>query len=187
MNLGHEAQHLKKAFALWRMNMKMSKNLRQNDEVYKIDNFTFKNASPKYLHKIEALHLQLFRQPFFNWLRFIYRFRVQELGSIIVDEKDRVIAYDLFMFNESEYKDNILHELYVGVAPSYQGQGLATRLRKFSVDKYNYGRLNALSTVAAEYDIKALRSAQKAGFSIAKKSLKPPAHYLVLPLIKRHE
>ncbi len=59
------------------------------------------------------------------------------------------------------------------------GNSIATALRRYSIKTYDFGNLNALSTVSDMNDIKALRSAQKAGYGIEKQALKPPGHYLV--------
>lgn len=184
MDLSHEAGHIAHGIKMWRLNMALAQMLKHHNLI-EDGHFTFKSADSYYLRQIEFLHLSLFKEPMPEWLRWVYRFRLYELGSVIVNEEDRVIAYDLFMFNAGEYREHILHELYVGVDPEFQGQGLSTLLRQFSASMYNYGRLSAISTVASEYDIKALRSAQKSGFSITKRSLRPPGHYLLLNLVRR--
>ena len=73
----------------------------------------------------------------------------------------------------------------MGVDPAYQGQGLSTKLRQYSISCYDFGVLSAISTVAGVDDIKAIRSAQKAGFVIVKASAKPPGHYMVRSLMKK--
>ena len=83
------------------------------------------------------------------------------------------------MFEESEISEKILHELYVAVDPEYQDKGIATALRRYSVRAYAQKRtLKGLSTLARPHDIKALRTAQSAGYAITKAAAKPYAYYL---------
>lgn len=176
--------HLKHDISLWSFNMRMSKRIKRH-EVRVEDGFTFKPADASLLPQIEKLHLQLFRKGLLGWLRWVYRFRAPELISVIVNDKGELVGYDAFMFNTAEAGECIIHELYVGIAPEYQGQGLAVKLRRYSKDCYDHGVLRAVSTLASLDDIKALRTAQKAGFYITKRSAKPPAHYLICNLTKR--
>ena len=89
------------------------------------------------------------------------------------------------MFQEVEYEQQIIHEIYLAVDPEYRGRGISTKLRRYSLESYDHGSLKAVSTLAGFDDIKALRSAQHCGFSIEKSSAKPPAFYLIKYLTSR--
>lgn len=182
MSVSHYLEHVRRDFKLWKMNMDKSRNIRkflQKED----DNFLYRAGSAADLKAIEHLHFSLFRGPMVNWLHWVYKFRAPELMSVIVDKKtNKVIGYDLYMFNESELKDRYIHEQYLGIDPNYQGKSLSVSLRKFSIECYNFGVLYGVSTLANLDDIKAIRSAQKAGFAIKKLSVKPRAHYMVYPL-----
>ena len=169
-----------------REHIKLARKLRRNI-VRKDNNLTFKAGETKYLHQIENLHISLFRQPLVPWLVWIYRFCAKELVSVVVDENDKVVGYDLFMFEPSEIKDNIIHEVYVGVSSEYQDRGIGLKLRQYSIECYDEGRLSGISTLAAFDNIKALRTAQRAGFAITKTSAKPVAHYLFRYLSRHFE
>ncbi len=184
--MGLDFEHLNHDVRLWRLNMRLSKHVRSPFSVVdEVSGLTFASGTARLLPAVERLHQQLFRQPLLGWLRWVYRFRAPELMTVALTAQGELAGYDLFMFNAAEVPDNIIHELYLGVAPAFQGQGLSTRLRRCAGDSYDHGRLSAISTLAARDDIKALRSAQKSGFAITKFSAKPPAHYLLRPLIKR--
>lgn len=158
------------------LNLLKSRRLRSDLVIN--DKLTFRRGARDDLKKIVALHNSLYPRPFLDWLLMLYRYKASELISVATDEKGEIVAYDLFMFEPSEIKDNILHELYVGVAPSYQGEGIAGSLRKYSASCYDNGCLCGLSTLAPFSNVKALRSAQKAGYAITKASAKPAAYYL---------
>ncbi len=158
------------------LNIFKARHLR-SDLVIK-DKFTFRRGGNDDLKKIVALHNSLYSRPFLDWLLMLYRYKASELISVATDENGEIVAYDLFMFEPSEMKSDVLHELYVGVAPSYQDQGIAGSLRKYSASCYDNGCLSGLSTLAPFSNVKALRSAQKAGYAITKASAKPAAYYL---------
>ncbi len=181
-----ELHHLKHNVKLWHLNHRLAKGISRKCASEQFGDFTFTVGSAKYLKEVQALHLALFRQPMLPWLVWVYRFHAPQLMSLVLDKEGRVAGYEGFMFNEAEVNDNYIHEVYVGVHESLQGQGLATALRRYSINSYNFGNLAGISTVAINNDIKALRSAQKAGYAIIKQSLKPSGHYLVYKLTTYH-
>ncbi|HIX58024.1 MAG TPA: GNAT family N-acetyltransferase [Candidatus Anaerobiospirillum pullistercoris] len=173
-----EWHHMTHSFKLWSLNHKLARRIHRKKESQTFGDYTFVVGSARYLKDIQGLHFHLFRQPMLNWLIWLYRFSSENLVSLALDKDGKVVGYECFMFNEVEIQDRILHEVYVGVTDEHQGKGVATALRKFSINSYDFGNLKGLSTVALNNDIKALRSAQKAGYGITKQSLKPPGQYL---------
>ena len=104
---------------MFRFTVKRSKDIRY-DYSYTENGLTFKRGEIKYLKAIQNLHLELFRQPLYPFLVWFYRFRMRELVSVVVDENDNLIAYDLFMFQPVEKDLKVIHEIYVGVRHKYQ-------------------------------------------------------------------
>ena len=74
----------------------------------------------------------------------------------------------------------------MGVRHEYQDKGIGVKLRQYSSQCYDEGYLDGISTLADFDNIKALRTAQKAGFAITKTSAKPLAHYLFKHLTRRY-
>ncbi len=176
--------HLQHDFKLWQLNLRLSRHLRgpfRREE----DGFIYASGALRYLKDVEKLHMQLFRKPLLGWLTWVYRFRAAQLMTLLLSPSGELVGYSLCMFNAAEASEHIVHEVYVGIAPTYQGRGLSIKLRRAVAESYNHGHLSAISTLAGVDDIKALRSAQKAGYAITKFSAKPPAHYLVHPLTRR--
>ncbi len=177
-----ELEHLRHDWSLWLFNLQQCRGLIRQRHRVCADGFTFAPATTRQLPAVEELYRQLFGRPLLGWLHWVYRFRAAALISVLQNSDGAVIGFDAFMFNRAEEGAGIIHELYLGIAPAYQGQGLAVKLRRYSLDTYNHGSLKAVSTLAALNDLKALRTAQHAGFYIAKRSAKPPAHYLIYNL-----
>lgn len=185
MQIVHSISERIEKFSVYKYNLKRSRGIR-NDYQMTDGDFTYKRGSVRYLKAVQNLHLELFRAPLFNWLVWIYRFRASQLMSVVVDKDDNLIAYDLFIFQPTEKDEKAIHELYVGVAHKYQDKGIGVKLRKYSAQCYDNGYLDGISTLAAYDNIKALRTAQKAGFAITKESAKPRAHYLFKYLTRRY-
>lgn len=181
----HDLHHFSRNIKLWQMNNKLSRKIIRHVEPQQFGEFTITMGSLKHLKEIERVHAELFREPMLGWLVWLYRFRANDLLTVTLNAKGELVGYECFMFNECEIKDLILHEVYIGVHEHYQGQGIATAMRKFSIASYEFGNLSGISTVAIDNDIKSLRSAQKSGFSIQRHSLKPPGYYLYKPLFAR--
>ena len=172
-------RNLQAELKLWQQNQKYARQIMRKHTTQQFGEFTICTGNAKYLKEIQRLHLHLFRDPIPRWLVWLYRFRASDLMTIALDKNGKVAAYQCFMMNEHEISQHIIHEVYVAVSDSYQGKGLATALRRFSIESYDFGNLLAISTVARTNDIKALRSAQKAGFTFEKMSVKPPGQYLI--------
>ena len=123
MQFMHNLSERYDKFKVFRYNVKRSKDIR-NDYSYTENGLTFKRGEIKYLKAIQNLHLELFRQPLYPFLVWLYRFRMRELVSVVVDENDNLIAYDLFMFQPVEKDLKVIHEIYVGVRHKYQDKGI---------------------------------------------------------------
>ena len=177
MQFIHEITESFTHFKIIVQNYFKSRNLRKDSSVNEGE-LTFRRGNRGDLEKIVALHNTIFSRPFLDWLLILYKVRASELVSVAENKSGDIVAYDIYMFEPSEIKDNILHDLYVGVHPDYQNQGLAGKLRRYSADCYDGGMLSGLSTLAPFSNVKALRSAQKAGYAITKASAKPAAYYL---------
>lgn len=184
MELGHTLHHLRRDFMLWRTNIRMSRRIRDQKIVEEGD-YIFRSASHEDLKAIEELHNIIYRVPFVNWIRWVYKYRYAQLIGVVTTKDGTLVGYDSFIINEVEVEDRIIHELDVVIAPKFQGQGLSTRLRRYSISCYDHGFFNGVSTLARENDIKALRSAQKSGYAITKMSAKPPAYYLYQNLTRK--
>ncbi len=185
MSLKHSFHHAQRDFKLWRMNRRLALGIRNKDLTEEDDEFTFCCAKNSMVKELDQLHLRLFRMPLAGWIKWLYKFNAADFVSVAIDKQGRIAGYDMFIFNESEVKSAIIHEPFVGIHPDYQNRGLAARLRLYSARSYDFGVLSGISTVAPYDDIKALRSAQKAGFAIHKASVKPQGYYMFKFLTKK--
>lgn len=172
----HFLYHLIRNRQLIKANLLMSQNVRK--KLFLKDGvFSFECAQKRDFDEC----VELFNRCNVNivpWLAKVFKKRMSELCGVVRNEQGKIIACDFFMFQEAEYGQGLIHEIYIAVDPKYRGQGISTKLRRFSAKCYDNHVLNGISTLAPFNDIKVLRSAQHCGFAILKSSAKPPAYYL---------
>lgn len=88
---------------------------------------------------------------------------------IIVAEKKvngnkLMVGMNLFYMNPRDFKDQTVHEGFVGVLPDYQGQGIATRMRKHAISHFSKSGFKGISTRISRNNVGSLQSAEKLGF-----------------------
>ncbi len=172
----HFLYHLIRDHRLIKANLLMAQNIRKDLSI-KEGSFSYENACKKDFDECVELCTRC-NVHIVPWLAKVFKKRMPELCGVVRNETGKIIACDLFMFQESEFGQGIIHEIYLAVDPKYRGQGISTKLRRFSAKCYDNHILKAISTLAPFNDIKVLRSAQHCGFAILKSSAKPPAYYL---------
>ena len=164
--------------------MRLSHRIRDQKTIEDGD-FIFRAGTRHDLKTIEKLHLAAYHVPQVSWIRRVYTFRSSQFIGVVTTKNGTLVGYDSFIINEVEAADRIIHEQDVVIAPQFQGQGLAVKLRRYSISCYNHGSFCGVSTLAGEKDLKALRTAQKSGYAITKMSAKPPAYYLFQHLTRK--
>ncbi len=177
MQIIHEVTEFIEHVKIIAVNLFKSRKLRKALSVSE-DGLVFRAGKASDVDKVELLYRELFGKSFLGWLKILYKLSARNFMSVIENESGEIIGFDLFMFEPSELKDNYLHALYIGIAQKYQQKGLSSKLRKYSIDCYNEGRVKGISTLAPFNNVRALRLAQKNGFAITKTSAKPLAYYL---------
>lgn len=179
MELAHQFEHFLRDRRLLKIHKELACDLRRDEGVEIFKDYNLRRARKDDLKEIVTLYQHIFGVPLLSFLDKIYKHCYSELITVAVDNDGKLVGLDMFMFQEAELGENILHELYVGVLKEHQSQGLATAMRRYSVKAYAQGaKLSGLSTLAPFNDIKAMRTAQRAGYAITKASAKPPAYYL---------
>lgn len=178
MEIAHRLEHFLRDRRLLKIHKNLAVNLRDN-KTEQFKSYTLRVARKEDLKEIFSLYTKIFGVELLSFLNKIYHHCYAELISVATTEQGKIVGIDLFMFQEAELAKDILHELYIGVDPEYQHQGLAVALRAYSVKAYRLGgKLKGLSTLAPFNEVKSLRTAQRVGYAITKASAKPPAYYL---------
>lgn len=84
---------------------------------------------------------------------------------VATDNKtNKVMGIDMFYFNPRDFNENTVHEGFIGVLSEYQGQGIATIMRKQAIKHFKENRLAGISTRISKNNLGSLYSAEKLGF-----------------------
>lgn len=101
----------------------------------------------------------------------------------------KLVGMDMFYFNPRDFKEDTVHEGFIGVLPEAQGQGLATLMRKAAVEHFSKNGLEGISTRISISNLGSLRSAEKLGFKVVDEYFDKPMNegrcYMVLKLNRR--
>ncbi|WP_278355772.1 MULTISPECIES: GNAT family N-acetyltransferase [Idiomarina] len=86
---------------------------------------------------------------------------------LAVDKTDnRIVAIDMFYFNDRDFRENTIHEGFIGVLPCSEGQGIATCMRKKAIAHFKGNGLSGISTRISKNNFGSLRSAENLGFKV---------------------
>jgi GNAT superfamily N-acetyltransferase len=76
----------------------------------------------------------------------------------------RIVGIDLFYFNWRDLRECTVHEGFIGVSPTYQNQGIATRMRLHAINHFSKCALDGISTRISLNNRSSLKSALNMGF-----------------------
>jgi len=164
-------------------NLRYGGNLKAFDYINRGE-LIFRGCSFSDLKKINKLHKHLRDGIGLNiWRKILYGLIGNRLISLIAFEDGRTIAFEMFYFKADEIPSKTIHEAFIGVHPSYQRQGLATELRRFSIQKLkSSGYIHGISTNITRDNSASFQSALKVGFEVDDKSSTAEACYLFCEL-----
>jgi len=100
-----------------------------------------------------------------------------------INESKKFIGMDLYYMNPRDFQDFTVHEGFIGVLPEYEGQGIATQMRKHAIAHFKKAGFKGISTRISKSNIGSLRSAEKLGFKPVEEyfdSLKNEHRYYML-------
>lgn len=84
---------------------------------------------------------------------------------LAVYDNQFLVGFDYFYFNSRDFADETIHEGFIGVTPAHQRNGIASNLRKISMEHYNVNRLG-ISTRISTSNEGSFKSAKKHGFVV---------------------
>ncbi len=75
-----------------------------------------------------------------------------------------VVAMNMYYVNSRDFKENTIHEGFVGVRPEFSGRGIATQMRKVAIKNFSGSGFSGVSTRISLANKSSLVSARKLGF-----------------------
>lgn len=177
----------KKLKALLLNLLKFSKSKSRLKNFHSIESFTNTNirirsynyadeVSVKKLYKeLNGIDLSIYH-------RELYKREGDKLLFISID-KNKIVGMDMFYFNSRDFKENTIHEGFIGVLPESEGQGIATEMRQEAIKHFQKNGLSGISTRISKNNLGSLRSAKKLGFKPVEEyydeQMKEKRYYLI--------
>lgn len=100
-----------------------------------------------------------------------------------VNTSIQIVGMDMFYINPRDFKQKTVHEGFIGVLPDYEGQGIATQMRKDAIRHFTSSGFKGISTRISKNNIGSLRSAEKLGFvpieTYFDEAMQEERHYLI--------
>lgn len=150
--------------------LKFSKSKLKLKNFHSIESFTNANLkirSYNYADEVSVrkLYKELNGIDLSIYHRELYRREGDKLLFISIDKKtNKIVGMDMFYFNSRDFKENTVHEGFIGVLPESQGQGIATKMRQEAIKHFQKNGLSGISSRISIDNLGSLRSAEKLGF-----------------------
>lgn len=75
-----------------------------------------------------------------------------------------IVGMDMFYLNPRDFKESTVHEGFIGVLPEFEGQGIATKMRKYAMEHFKNAGFYGISSRISKNNLGSLNSAKKLGF-----------------------
>jgi len=124
-------------------------------------------ASFRDLAEIESIYFELNGTLFSKLQRISLLLNVKKCLLIVkIKEKglEKIVGMNFYYINKKDFKEKTIHEGFIGVLPAYEGQGLATEMRKIAILHFAKAGFMGISTRVSKGNLGSLRSAEKLGF-----------------------
>lgn len=133
-----------------------------------VDEFlSYRGADVNDLSQIKQIYMELSGNELSSSNIKLLKYCAKKL--VIIAEKkvngsEKIIGMDLYYMNPRDFQESTVHEGFIGVLPGYEGQGIATQMRKHAMAHFKQARFKGISTRISKNNIGSLRSAEKLGF-----------------------
>ena len=80
-----------------------------------------------------------------------------------------IVGINFYYLNFRDFKEGTVHEGFVGVAPGFEGQGIATAIRRLAVRHFENSGFSGISSRVSCSNFASLKSARKIGYEPVEK------------------
>ena len=120
--------------------------------------------------QVSKLLLELIGFGFSLEQRWLYRIVGNKVLRVAVSiDDERIVGAEVFYFNKQDITDGTIHEGFIGVLPDMNRRGIATTMRKISLNDFSHMKLKGVSSRISDNNLASLGSAKKLGFKIIEK------------------
>ena len=131
------------------------------------DNYVIRGCLKSELKEAEKTYKTLSGRGFSRVQRVLLRlFSDKNLIITISDQNGykKIVGVNLYYINHRDFKENTIHEGYIGVLPEFEGQGIATKMRMNAKSHFRKSGFSSISSRVSKNNLASLRSAEKMQF-----------------------
>lgn len=119
------------------------------------------------VNSIKEIYEKLNLKSFSNYQQI--QFKLHSNKTIIVAEQyvdgvKKLVGMDMYYLNPRDFKENTIHEGFIGVIPECEGRGIATQMRILAKEHFRDAGFRGISTRISKNNLGSLNSAKKLGF-----------------------
>ena len=113
------------------------------------DNYVIRGCLKSELKEAEKTYKILSGRGFSRVQRVLLRlFSDKNLIITISDQNGykKIVGVNLYYINHRDFKENTIHEGYIGVLPEFEGQGIATKMRVHAIEQFKKSSFFGISS-----------------------------------------
>lgn len=157
-------------------------------------NILIRGCDKKDLPALKVIYEELNGRPLSEYHSKLY----ERLGGKLVflsikkdQSPERIVGINIYYLNPRDFKENTVHEGFIGVCKEEEGQGIATDMRKAAIAHFKQLGFTGISSRISKNNAGSLRSAEKLGFKIVEEyfddSMKEERFYLICSFGEKHD
>jgi L-amino acid N-acyltransferase YncA len=147
-------------------------------EKKEIDGLIFRGYLEADSDSISKLYRQLNDGAVFSKVqRWLYK-RIGSGCLFVVEQRgalgaSKIVGMNMYYLNRRDFRENTIHEGFVGVLPEAGGRGVATTMRQMAIEHFKSAGFSGMSTRISLNNMASLASAKKIGFQTIEKYQEP--------------
>lgn len=133
--------------------------------LYDYDTYIIRGCRYSELKEAEGLYRKLNGRYFSNIQKIILKLFSKKNLIVTIDKStNKIIALNFYYLNHRDFIENTIHGGFIGVLPQYEGQGIATNMRKLAKSHFEKVGFTGISSRISKNNIASLKTAKKVGF-----------------------
>lgn len=100
------------------------------------------------------------------WRKTYLKHRGSKVCAVAFNQQGKLVGFNYYYFRESEAKDAIIHDAFLGISPEEWGKGLATALQTYAVEQFSLQNLAGVSGNVAKANQPSVRMLKRVGFTL---------------------
>lgn len=121
------------------------------------------------------------------WRKTYLKRHGEKVCAVAYNQDDLLVGFNYYYFRESEVKDAIIHDAYLGITPNEWGKGLATALQTYAVEQFSRQPLTGVSGNVSKANQPSVKMLLRVGFTLSDDPKDPTNYNIFYPLPGTHD